>query len=187
MAYLGSRLSTRRRYFLAVQCGKAVLGIALCLAFVVFFGRPDLLEALALAGLALPTLLLPLTFTKIPLRPLEMSSLAAFSMVVTYLCAITGGLVSPFAIWFVLVPAEATLHADKGSVLGSVELALGGVAILALLFGFDLLPASQLPVSVPAGVLVAAATAVMLTALIAAAAHDRQTAAQKSAAEGAAM
>ncbi len=98
-----------RRLFISVQISKAVLGAVLGLAFVSYVGRPDAAEAIAIAGLMAPALLALLAFTAIPLAWLEQRALAIFAVLIGYLAALTGGVLSPLVVWFALVPAEAAL------------------------------------------------------------------------------
>ena len=59
----------QRRLFVLVQAAKASVGLALGLAFFTVAGRPDLVEMIALAGLAAPAVLALLGLTSMPLGP----------------------------------------------------------------------------------------------------------------------
>ena len=89
-----------RRLFISVQASKAVVGAALSLGFIVFVGRPDAAEALAMAGLMVPAVLALLGFTRIPLAMLESAALAIFAALIGYLAALTGGVLSPLVVSF---------------------------------------------------------------------------------------
>ncbi len=56
-----------RRRFVALQAAKAGLGAALGLGFFGMVGRPDLAEAIAMAGLMAPVVLALLGLTRLPL------------------------------------------------------------------------------------------------------------------------
>ena len=96
---------------------KAAVGAALSFAFVIFVGRPDAAEAIAIAGLVAPALLALLAFTPISLAFLESAALAIFAALIGYLAALTGGVISPLVVWFALVPAEAALSGGRPAVL----------------------------------------------------------------------
>ncbi len=106
-----------RRLFVSVQASKAVVGAVLGLAFVSLVGRPDAAEAVAIAGLMAPAILALLAFTRIPLQMLESAALAIFAVLIGYLAALTGGVLSPLVVWFALVPAEAALAGGRPAVL----------------------------------------------------------------------
>jgi cell cycle sensor histidine kinase DivJ len=184
---LGADAPASRRLFAAVQASKAAVGLVLALGFVGIVGHPDAAEAIALAGLVAPVFLAGLAFTRIPLAILETVSLAVFAMLIGYLAALTGGLISPLVVWFALVPAEAALAGGRPAVIRAGIAAL--VALLAVA-GIELmgeLPLSRLPVSAWQIYVVSIVAAVIQAALVAAASQDRQRAADQAAAEGAAM
>ena len=191
----------QRRRFVAVQAAKGAVGSLLGLGFFALVGRPDTAEVLAVAGLMAPGLLAVLGLTRLPLVVLEQIGLGLFALLVGYLAAMTGGLSSPLLIWFVLVPAEAALvgvpeaNAAKGDTSPAVMRA-GLIAALALVALAGLEAMHALPVSrllVPDALPMWAVYAVSVLAalaqavLVAAAAQDRQRAADAAAAEGAAM
>jgi cell cycle sensor histidine kinase DivJ len=191
----------QRRRFVAVQAAKGAVGSLLGLGFFALVGRPDTAEVLAVAGLMAPGLLAVLGLTRLPLVVLEQIGLGLFALLVGYLAAVTGGLSSPLLIWFVLVPAEAALvgvpeaNAAKGDTSPAVMRA-GLIAALALVALAGLEAMHALPVSrllVPDALPMWAVYAVSVLAalaqavLVAAAAQDRQRAADAAAAEGAAM
>ncbi len=178
---------TGRRTFMLVQAAKAGVGAALGLAFFAMVGRPDSLEGIALAGLMAPAVLALLGFTSVPLAALEQAGLAVFALLIAYLAVLTGGVTSPLVVWFVLVPAEAALAGGRaavtraGLVAGLALLAVAGVQAAALL------PPSRLTLPVWEVYACSMLAALVQAVLIAAAAQDRQRAADAAAAEGAAM
>ena len=176
-----------RRRFLAMQCAKAGFGAVLSLAFFWLLGTPDLAEAGAMAVLLLPAPLGLLALTPIPLTRLESFALAVFAALVGYLSILTGGLASPIVVWLVLVPAEAALAGEKPAVARAGIAAATTLAVVALVQALGFLPPSRLPS--PGWEIFAASVlaAIVQAALIAAAAQDRKRAADKAAAEGAAM
>jgi len=176
-----------RRLFALVQGGKALVGVALGLGFVLTVGRPDMAEAIALAGLAAPLLLMLAAMTPLPLALLEQAGLALFAILIGYLAGLTGGLSSPLIVWLVLVPAEAALAGGRRAVIvaGIVAALVLGALAAAQIFG--MLPPSRLslPDGMAAGVAILAA--LVQAGLIAAAARGQRRAADDAAAEGAAM
>jgi cell cycle sensor histidine kinase DivJ len=183
---VGESWAARRR-FLAMQCAKAGFGAALSLAFFRLLGRPDIAEAGAMVALLLPAPLGLLAFAPVPLSKLESLSLATFATLIGYLSILTGGLASPIIVWLILVPAEAALAGEKPAVVRAGFAAAVALAVVALVEALGILPASRLPA--PTWEIFAASilAAIVQAALIAAAAQDRQRAADKAAAEGAAM
>jgi cell cycle sensor histidine kinase DivJ len=181
----------QRRLFVLVQAAKASVGVALGLAFFGVAGRPDLFEGIAFAGLAAPGALALLGLTSIPLARLEQIGLASFAGLIGYLALLTGGVVSPLVVWFALVPAEAALSGGRPAVVRAGLAA--GVALLAVAGAqaMGVLPASRLayPGALPLWEIYACSmlAALVQAVLIAAAAQDRQRAADAAAAEGAAM
>jgi cell cycle sensor histidine kinase DivJ len=181
----------QRRRFVAVQAAKGAVGAVLGLAFFGLVARPDLFEILALCGLMSPALLAALGLTRLPLGLLEEAGLSFFALLVAYLAALTGGLSSPLLIWFMLVPAEAALAGGRPAVTRAGIAA--GLALVALagLEAAGTLPPSRLmvPGGMPMWAIYAASVlaALVQAVLIAAAAQDRQRAADAAAAEGAAM
>jgi len=176
-----------RRMFVSAQVAKAVIGAALALLFTALIGRPDMAEALAFAGLLAPAVLAALAFTRIPLAILEQAALAVFASLIGYLAALTGGVSSPLIVWLVLVPAEAALAGGRPAVARAAGAAAVALAVVASVQALNLLPVSRLPFPVWEIYAVSLFAAVMQAGLIAAAAQDRQRAADLAAAEGAAM
>jgi cell cycle sensor histidine kinase DivJ len=175
-----------RRQFIAVQLSKTVLGASLCAGFVLLVGRPAVAEAVAMAGLMAPAILALLTFTRIPLRILEQASHLIFAGLIGWLAALTGGLLSPLIVWFALVPAEAALAGGRPAVLRAAIAAVLTLVALAALQAFGVLPPPRLLPSFSVYA-VSVLVAIIQAALVAAAAQDRQRAADEAAAQGAAM
>jgi two-component system, cell cycle sensor histidine kinase DivJ len=181
----------QRRLFAAVQAAKAGVGAALCLAFYAMLGRPDAAEAVAFLGLMAPAVLALLALTRVPLARLEQVGLAGFAVLIGYLAVLTGGVVSPLLVWLALVPAEAALSGGRRAVVRAGMAA--GTALLAVvgIEAMGALPASRLifPGALPLWEVYACSmlAALVQAVLIAAAAQDRQRAADAAAAEGAAM
>jgi two-component system, cell cycle sensor histidine kinase DivJ len=176
-----------RRVFVSIQIAKACVGAALALGFLGLVGRPDVAEAVALAGLMAPAILAALAFTPIPLSALEQAALAIFAGLIGYLAALTGGVASPLIVWLVLVPAEAALAGGRPAVLRAACAAALALAAIAGLQALAWLPESRLPAPAWEIYAVSILAAVVQAGLVAAAAQDRQRAADQAAAEGAAM
>ncbi|HKX64777.1 MAG TPA: PAS domain-containing sensor histidine kinase, partial [Rhizomicrobium sp.] len=181
----------QRRRFALVQAGKAGVGLVLGLAFCGMMGTPDAVELAAFLGLMVPGLLALLALTRVSLLVLEQVGLASFAALIAYLAVLSGGVVSPLLVWFALVPAEAALTGGRPAVLragmaaGAALLAVTGVEALGML------PASRLvfPGAPPLWLVYGCSmlAALVQAVLVAAAAQDRQRAADAAAAEGAAM
>ncbi len=176
-----------RRQFVAIQSSKAALGALLSLGFVLIVGRPDTAETLAILGLVAPAVLVLLAFLSVPLALLEQAALAIFAVLIGYLAALTGGVLSPLVVWFALVPAEAALAGGRPAVLRAAIAASLTLVALAAVQAMGMLPASRLPEPAWQFFAVSIFVAIFQAALIAAAAQDRQRAADEAAREGAAM
>ncbi|HUO91478.1 MAG TPA: ATP-binding protein [Rhizomicrobium sp.] len=176
-----------RRRFVAVQAAKAGIGAVLSLGFAILVGKPDFSEWIAIAGLLAPGIFALLAFAPISLAMLETSALANFAALVGYMAALSGGMLSPLVIWFALIPAEAALSGERASVWRATAATAIVIALVAGVEAIHLLPASRLVA--PAWVLTtfSVLSAIMQAAVIAIAAQDRQRAADKAAADGAAM
>ena len=177
----------QRRRFVAIQAAKAALGAVLGLAFFGVLGPPDTAEAVAMAGLMAPAGLALLGLTRIPLAVLEQVGLATFAMLIGYLASLTGGVVSPLTVWFALIPAEAALAGGRPAVTRAGIAAGAAFAAVAVLEALGALPPSRLTLPLPQVYAVSMLAALVQAVLIAAAAQDRQHAADAAAAEGAAM
>ncbi len=178
---------SERRHFVAVQSAKAAVGALLSGAFVWFAGPPGLPEGIAILGLIAPAGFALLALTSLPLAVLETAALSVFASLIAYLAVLTGGLTSPLVVWFALVPAEAALSGGRPAVLRAGAAAALALMAVALCSALDWLPPSRLGTAIWQIYALSALTAVMQAALVAAAAQDRQRAADRAAAEGAAM
>ena len=183
----GSAEYRQRRRFAAVQGAKAALGAVLSATFVAVVGRPDAAETVAIAGLLAPAPLALLALAPVPLTWLEQAALAILAVLIGYLAALTGGVVSPLIVWFALVPAEAALAGGRPAVLRAAAAAALALFALAAIEAAGALPASRLVAPGWPFYAVSVLLAIVQAALVAAAAQDRQRAADEAAAEGAAM
>lgn len=177
----------QRRRFIAIQAAKAALGAVLGLAFFGMVGRPDTADAIAMAGLMAPALLALLGFTRIPLAVLEQLSLAGFAGLIAYLAVLTGGVVSPLTVWFALVPAEAALTGGRAAVMRAGIAAVLAFAVVVGIEAMGALPPSRLTLPLWQIYACSMLAALVQAMLIAAAAQDRQRAADAAAAKGAEM
>ena len=182
-----SRSTVLRRQFMAVQAVKAVLGAALSGGYIAFVGKPGALELIAMAGLVAPLMLTLLAAVKLPLTALEQASQFLFAALIGYLAVLTGGVRSPLLVWFVLVPAEAALAGGRPAVLRAAASAVLALLVVALLGALSLLPEPRLTLPAWQFYTVSVLIAVVQAAFVAAAAQDRQQAADEAAADGAAM
>jgi cell cycle sensor histidine kinase DivJ len=177
----------QRRRFVAIQAAKGAVGAVLGLGFFGVLGTPDLAEAIAMAGLMAPAGLALLGMTRISLPALEQIGLASFALLIGYLASLTGGLMSPLTVWFALVPAEAALAGGRPAVTRAGIAAGAAFAAVAGMEALGMLPASRLLLPIWQVYAVSVLAALVQAVLIAAAAQDRQRAADAAAAEGAAM
>ena len=183
----GAQEKALRKLFVSIQIAKSGVGAALAIAFLAVVGRPGLAEGVALAGLLAPALLAALAFTPIRLALLEQASLAIFAGLIGYLASLTGGVSSRVIVWLVLVPAEAALAGERPAVLRAAAASAVALILVAALQASGVLPASRLPLPLWEFTAVSILAAVVQAGLVAAAAQDRQRAADQAAAEGAAM
>ncbi len=179
--------SGSRRRFIAVQAAKAGIGLCLVLGFASLIGMPDIAEAVAMAGLLLPGVLVLLAFAPIKLAMLEAVSLASFAALVAYIAALTGGMLSPLVIWFALLPAEAALAGGRAAVWRATMATAIAMLVVSAVEALHALPPSRLVQPMWELYAASALAAVVQAAILAIAAQDRQRAADAAAAEGAAM
>ena len=177
----------QRRHFVAIQATKAALGAVLGLVFFGVVGRPDMAATIAMAGLMAPALLALLGLTRIPLALLEQLSLASFAALIAYLAVLTGGVVSPLTVWLALVPAEAALTGGRAAVMRAGIAAVLAFAAVASIEALGALPPSRLTMPLWQVYACSMLAALVQAMLIAAAAQDRQRAADAAAAKGAEM
>jgi cell cycle sensor histidine kinase DivJ len=182
-----AEIAAQRRRFLVVQAAKAGVGVALSAIFVFLVGKPSTDEWIAICGLLTPTVLAVLSYTRLRLSTLESIGLASFAALIGYLVALTGGMTSPLIVWFALVPAEAALAGGRSAVWRAGGAAAVALLTVALIDAVGALPPSRLFVPVWEFYAGSVLAAVMQSALVAIATQDRQRAADKAAAEGAAM
>ena len=129
----------QRRRFVAIQAAKGAVGAVLGLGFFGMLGTPDMAEAIAMAGLMAPAVLALLGLTRMPLPALEQIGLASFALLIGYLAALTGGVMSPLTVWFALVPAEAALAGGRpavtraGIAAGAAFAAVAGMEAMGML------------------------------------------------------
>ena len=180
-------LRAQRRRFVAIQAAKGAVGAVLGLAFFGMLGPPDTAEAIAMAGLMAPAALALLGLTRLPLAALEQVGLAGFALLIGYLASLTGGVTSPLTVWFALIPAEAALAGGRPAVMRAGIAAGAAFAAVAGMEALGMLPPSRLTLPLWQVFAVSVLGALVQAVLIAAAAQDRQRAADAAAAEGAAM
>jgi len=177
----------QRRAFVHIQAAKALVGVMLGLCFFGMVGRPDTLELIAMGGLLMPGALALLGLTEIRLQVLEQIGLACFALLIGYLAILTGGVTSPLVVWLALVPAEAALVGGRPAVMRAGVAAAMSLLAIAAVQAFGVLPASRLTLPVWEIYVCSMLAALVQAVLVAAAAQDRQRAADAAVAEGAAM
>jgi cell cycle sensor histidine kinase DivJ len=177
----------QRRAFVLIQAAKALVGGVLGLCFFAMVGPPDTLELFAMAGLLIPGALALLGLTEIRLQVLEQIGLACFALLIGYLAILTGGVTSPLVVWLALVPAEGALVGGRPAVMRAGVAAAVALLAIAAVQAFGVLPASRLTLPVWEIYVCSMLAALVQAVLVAAAAQDRQRAADAAAAEGAAM
>lgn len=186
-ALFSGELDAPRKQFIRVNASKAAIGAVLAAAFIIFVGRPDTSELAATVGLCFPAVLACLGLTPAPLSLLEALSSATFSALIGYLAFLTGGISSPLLIWFALVPAEAALAGGRSTVVRAAVSTVTALVVVGAIQALGAVPASKLGALSWQISMVSALAAVIQAGLIAAAAQDRQRAANRAAAAGAAM
>jgi two-component system, cell cycle sensor histidine kinase DivJ len=177
----------QRRAFVLIQAAKALVGGMLGLCFFGMVGQPDVLELVAMGGLLMPGALALLGLTEIRLQVLEQIGLACFALLIGYLAILTGGVTSPLVVWLALVPAEGALFGGRPAVMRAGIVAAASLLAVAAVQAFGALPASRLTLPVWEIYVCSMLAALVQAVLVAAAAQDRQRAADAAAAEGAAM
>ena len=182
-----SKKPSPRRLYAGVQLAKALVGLCLGLAFVAAVGAPDIWEKVALAGLVAPLALAILAATPIPLGFLEAAGLALFAGLIAYMALLTGGVISPLLLWLLLVPAEAALVGEKRALVRAGFLAAAALLTVVILEAYDAVPLSRLNAPLWQTYAASMLAALVQAVLIAAAAQQRQRAADLAVAEGAAM
>jgi two-component system, cell cycle sensor histidine kinase DivJ len=176
-----------RRGFVAVQAAKSLAGALLSCAYIAVVRHPDAAEIIAMIGLVSPIALAIAGLTSVSLVALEQISLAVFAALIGYLSCLSGGLSSPLLVWLALVPAEAALAGERPAVFRAALAAITALIAVAFIAVAGLLPHSRLPADITQVYAFSIFAVVVQGAVIAAAAQDRRRAADKAAADGAAM
>src|SRR5262245_6015064 len=91
-------IKPHRLEFIRTQTIKGSIGLTLCLAYMLFVGGPDPMEALVFVGLLAPIAFASLARLAIRIQILEGLSLVSSAALVAFLSALTGGLASPFVV-----------------------------------------------------------------------------------------
>ena len=184
-ALTGDRAS--RRLFIAVQASKAAIGAALGVRFIAFVGKPDVAEVHRPCRSACAGHPGAARLHAHPAASAGIVGIALFAALIGYLAALTGGVLSPLVVWFALVPAEAALAGGRPAVLRAAAAAAVALIVVAAIEAVGALPPSRLPIPIWEIYAISVMAAVIQAALVAAAAQERQQAADLAAAEGAAM
>lgn len=179
--------TAERRRFVMVQAGRAAMGALLGLALFGLGGGPGLPGALAIAWLMVPALLAVVGLAGLSLALLERLSLISFTALIAYLAILTGGILSPLTVWFALIPAEAALAGGRPAVMRAGLAAGVGLGMVAAIEAAGRLPSSHLTLPLWEVTAISMLAALVQAVLIAAAAQDRQRAAEAAAEQGAAL
>jgi two-component system, cell cycle sensor histidine kinase DivJ len=132
--------ATRHRAFIAPRLLGSLVALAAFPIYAVLRGVPSVLEVIVFAWLVAPILSAYfLSRTGQYERAHVFSSLALTGLVATVAFK-TGGIASFAAIWFVIVPLEASLSASRRVVALASTFALGAAAFLMFMDLFHLLP-----------------------------------------------
>ena len=132
--------AARHRAFIAPRLLGSLVALAAFPVYVVLRGVPSVLEVIVFAWLVAPILSAYfLSRTGQYESAHVLSSLALTGLVVTVAFK-TGGIASFAAIWFVIVPLEASLSASRRVVALASTFALGAAAFLMVMELFHLLP-----------------------------------------------
>jgi cell cycle sensor histidine kinase DivJ len=110
-----------------------------------------------------------------------------FALLIAYLAVLTGGVISPLTAWFLLVPAEAALAGGRSGVIRAGLVAVQAFAVVVVIQAMGALPPSRLTLPLWQAAACSMLAALVQAVLIAAAAQDRQRAADAQAIRGAEM
>ncbi len=136
--------SARCRAYIVPRLGFALLGVAALPIYLACAAGSSAADAVLLAALIVP---LSLTYYVSRTGQIDRASLiaaGAMSAVALALGAVTGGVSSVSAAWFVLVPLEAALSRSRRITAAAVAVAMAGMLVLALMQSAALLPAAAL-------------------------------------------
>jgi cell cycle sensor histidine kinase DivJ len=129
-----------RQHFVRTQFIKGVFGVILSLAFLFYTQAIDTVVVLASAGLIAPLLFAYIGRVPIRLRILEVIAIALFSLVITFISIVTGGLTSPFLVWLMLVPFEGALARRRTTVAFAGLVSFAGLLVVAGFHAYGALP-----------------------------------------------
>ncbi|MFZ5739335.1 MAG: ATP-binding protein [Pseudomonadota bacterium] len=132
--------SARHRAFIAPRLLGSLAAFAAFPVYLVLRGAPTALEAAAFAWLIAPILVAWFLSRTGRYEHAHVLSTLALTALVIGVSALTGGIQSFAAVWFVVIPVEAALSASRRIVTFAVSLALGGALLLIALGGFGMLP-----------------------------------------------
>jgi cell cycle sensor histidine kinase DivJ len=132
--------SARHRAFMAPRLLGSLAAFAAFPIYLAMRGAPSAIEVAAFAWLIAPILLSYFLSRTGRYESAQLLSSVALAGLVMMIAINTGGIESFAAVWLVVVPLEAALSASRRVVAFASVLALGCIAMLIALTGFDLLP-----------------------------------------------
>ena len=110
----GDRLSMlRHRNFIAVHLGVGLLALSAFPVWLTIFGATSVVEALTFSWLLAPLAIAGYLSTTGRLGIAHLASAAAFTGLVVWMAAFSGGLHSMVLVWLALVPFEASLSGRR--------------------------------------------------------------------------
>ncbi len=158
----------RHQSFIASRLLGGLLALCVFPVYLVVGGKPSLLDAAAFLWLLSPIAIAVFLSRTGKFAAAHLISAANFAGLVAYCAWLTGGLASGLIPWMVVVPLEAALATDRRIVAWSAGAAGLGLAVLAVLGIFGLVPASRtLPLSPQDFALLGAASATAYAAALA--------------------
>ena len=131
----------RHRAFMAPRLLGSLAALAAFPVYLALRGAPNAIEVAAFAWLIAPILLSYFLSRTGRYESAQILSSIALAGLIMMTAVFTGGIDSFAAIWLIVLPIEAALSASRRIVGFASALALGCVALLIAMSGFDLLPA----------------------------------------------
>ena len=133
------------RGFVLGQALGGVCGLIAFVAYTMFIAWPEWVEAIAFVWLTAH-----LGFAAMALEPerdaaAKAGALASLTLFIAYLCALTGGLASPFLPWLMVLPADGALTRQPRTIVMSCACAAAGILLLAMVAPFGLTAVPLLP------------------------------------------
>jgi cell cycle sensor histidine kinase DivJ len=123
-------MAARHRAFIAPRLLGSFAALAAFPVYLIVRGVPSPLEVLVFAWFVVPILISYFLAQTGRYEGAQMLSSSALTVLVTAVCASTGGITSFAALWLAIVPLEAVLSASRRAVAVAAAFALGAAALL---------------------------------------------------------